>query len=401
MPELPRTASTVVVGGGIVGAAIAYFLADRGETDVVVLEQGALGCGSTRGGFGGIRHQFADELDVRLSIQSSAFWRDFASFTGSAHDFHPRGYLFLATTQEGLAELREPLPLYERLGVPVEIVDRIGIRDLVPGIRVDDLAGGRYCARDGYGDPLQALAGFASSAVLEGVRFIEGCAVESVLREGDRVVGVRAAGQDIATGRVMLATGAWTAPLAATAGVRVPIWPYRRSILEARSVPVFARIPLTLEWETGFHFRPWGASLQRIAVPNLRPDGSIEREPSVPATFADPAFAPLEVPAALYRWARERAAWRHPLLGAVEFTDAWSCHYEMTPDHHPVVGAVPGVAGLHVAAGFSGHGFMHAPAIGQLAAEEMLDGVATTLDISDLSLARFEKGGSAFTHTVL
>jgi sarcosine oxidase, subunit beta len=142
----PRTASTVIVGGGITGAAAAFFLADRGEADVVLLEQGALGSGTTKGGMGGIRHQFVDELDVRLSLMASDFWREFSSFTGSTHEFQERGYLFIAETAEGLAQLRAPLPMYERLGLPVEMLDRQDIEELVPGIRTDDLAGGRFCA---------------------------------------------------------------------------------------------------------------------------------------------------------------------------------------------------------------------------------------------------------------
>src|SRR6266511_3807999 len=225
---MPRTASTVVVGGGIVGAATAFFLADRGERDVVLLERDTLGSGTTKGGLGGIRHQFTDELDVRLSLMATQFWREFSSFTGSAHEFEERGYLFLAETAAGLAQLKEPLPLYERLGVPVEMLDRQDIEDLVPGIRTDDLAGGRVCVRDGYGDPLAAVAGFAAGAVLEGVRLFEGTAVTELVRDGDRVTGVRTAKGDIEVQRVLLATGCWTAPLAATAGIAVPIWPYRR-----------------------------------------------------------------------------------------------------------------------------------------------------------------------------
>src|SRR5947209_9129198 len=157
--DLPRTASTVIVGGGIVGVAAAFFLGERGETDVLLLERDRLGAGTTKGGLGGIRHQFVDELDVRLSQLATTFWREFEERTGSRHDFAERGYLFVAETEEGMAQLRGPLALYERLGVPVEMVDRIRIRELVPGMRVDDLRGGRFCERHGYGDPPAGLPG--------------------------------------------------------------------------------------------------------------------------------------------------------------------------------------------------------------------------------------------------
>lgn len=399
--ELPATASTVIVGGGIVGTAVAFFLADRGERDVVLLERDRLGSGTTKGGLGGIRHQFVDELDVRLSLMATEFWREFPSYTGSGHDFEERGYLFLAETADGLAQLREPLPLYERLGVPVEMLDRQEIEDLVPGIRTDDLAGGRICARDGYGDPLAALAGFAAAALLEGVRSFEGTPATELLREGDRVTAVRTARGDIRAERVLLATGCWTAQLAATAAVAVPIWAYPRTVMESQPMPQLAGIPMVIEWESGFHFRPKDGR-QRFAMPNLTTDGGIEKGPGAPPTsFEAVEFPPLEVPASLEPWVKARAARRHPAFQGLEITASWSCYYEMTPDDHPVVGRVPGVDGLYVAAGFSGHGFMHTPATAQLVVEEMLDGKASTLDISDLSLERFRTGRRPFKATVL
>jgi len=391
----------LIVGGGIVGVATAFFLGERGETDVVVLEQSSLGSGTTKGGLGGIRHQFVDELDVRLSQLATEFWRDFDSSTSSAHDFQQNGYLFVAETDAGLASLREPLPLYERLGVAVEMVGPQRIAALVPGIRVDDLTGGRFCALDGYGAPLEALAGFAAAASLEGARLVEGVRVESLITEGDRVVGARTSEGEIRADRVLLATGAWTAPLAATAGVQVPIWPYRRTILEAAGpFPALAGIPMVIELESGFHFRPKGAA-QRFAMPNLTADGTVEKGPAAPPdAFGAPTDA-LEVPPQLEPWVKARGAWRMEAFADLRITDRWSCNYEMTPDDHPIVGAVPGTPGLFIAAGFSGHGFMHAPATAQLIVEELLDGKATTLDIADLSIERFRTGRRPFTATVL
>jgi sarcosine oxidase subunit beta len=389
------------VGGGVVGCAAAFFLAERGEHDVVLLERDQLGQGTSKGGLGGIRHQFVDELDVRLSKLAVAFWRSFEDRTGARHDFQQRGYLFIAETPEGLAQLREPMELYEGVGVNVEMVDQSEIERLVPGIRTDDLAGGRFGAEDGYGDPIEALAGFAGSAQLGGVKIREGVAALEIVRDGDRVTGVRTSEGVIACERVLLATGCWTASLAATAGVAVPIWPYARSIMESRPYPALSRVPMTIEWESGFHFRPKGAA-QRFAMPNLTSDGGVEKGPGAPpSAFVPGVFAPLVVPRSLEPWVRARAARRHPLFADLRVTSSWSCYYEMTPDDHPIVGAVPGVAGLYIAAGFSGHGFMHTPATAQLVVEEMLDGRAHTLDIGDLSLERFVSGRRPFTATVL
>jgi sarcosine oxidase subunit beta len=382
--------------------ATAFFLGERGETDVVLIEQGVLGSGTTKGGLGGIRHQFVDELDVRLSQIATEFWRDFDAFTSGAHDFAQNGYLFIAETDEGIAALREPMPLYKRLGVEVELVGPKRIAALVPGIRTDDLKGGRFGARDGYGAPLDALAGFAAAAVLEGVRLVEHVRVDRLITENGRVAGACTSDGDIRADRVLLATGAWTAPLAASAGVRVPIWPYRRSIMEAAGpFPKLASIPLVIEWESGFHFRPKGGA-QRFAMPNLTADGAVEKGPaSAPESFDAPALDPSDVPPPLEPWVKARGALRMEPFAGLKITDGWSCNYEMTPDDHPIVGAVPGAPGLYIAAGFSGHGFMHAPATGQLIVEEMLDGKATMLDIGDLSIERFRTGRKPFTATVL
>ena len=394
--------STIIVGGGVVGVAVAYFLAERRESDVVLLERGRLGDGTSKGGLGGIRTQFVDELDVRMSKLAIAFWRSYDDVTGARHDFHQRGYLFIATTAEGLEQLRGPMPLYERLGVNVEMVDRITINDLVPGIRVDDIVGGRFGAEDGYGDPLQALAGFAAFAHLGGVKIREGTAVRALVRNGDRVTGVRTDEGELSADRVLLATGCWTAPLAATAKVAVPIWPYARSIMESEPIPQLRRVPMTIEWESGFHFRTaQQGSAVRFAMPNIDQDGLIEKGPMRPPQVFPGEYPPLVVPPALEPWVKERAAWRHPLLADVRIRSSWACYYEMTPDDHPVVGKVPGVEGLYIAAGFSGHGFMHSPATARLIVEEMLDGKATTLDTTDLSLERFQSGRRPFTATVL
>ena len=402
---IPDRASTLIVGGGIVGVATAFFLAERGETDVVVLEQATLGSGTTKGGLGGIRHQFVDELDVRLSQLATEFWRDFDAFTSSAHDFQQNGYLFVTESAEGLAALRSSMPLYAKLGIETEMVGPQQIARLVPGIRIDDLKGGRIGRRDGYGAPLDALAGFAAAAALEGVRLIEQVRVEALLQEDRTVVGARTADGEIRADRVLLATGAWTAPLAESAGVRVPIWPYRRSIMEAAGpFPELAAIPLVIELDSGFHFRPYtrsGGAAQRFAMPNLTIDGASERGPARPPEVLTGPSGDLDVPPQLEPWVTARAAWRVASFADLVITDRWSCNYEMTPDDHPILGGVPGVPGLYIAAGFSGHGFMHAPATAQLIVEEMLDGKATTLDIGDLSIERFRTGRRPFTPTVL
>jgi sarcosine oxidase, subunit beta len=170
--------------------------------------------------------------------------------------------------------------------------------------------------------------------------------------------------------------------------------------MESQPIGQLSRSPMTIEWESGFHFRPKGNRV-RFAMPNLTHDGSIEKGPSSTPKAFPGEYSPLEVPPALEPWVKARAAWRHAAFAGLEIRSSWSCYYEMTPDDHPIVGAVPGVDGLYIAAGFSGHGFMHAPATARLIVEEMLDGKARALDITDLSLERFQSGRRPFTATVL
>jgi len=217
------------------------------------------------------------------------------------------------------------MPLYAKLGIEAEMVGPQQIARLVPGIRTDDLKGGRIGHRDGYGSPLDALAGLAAAAVLEGVRIVEHVRVESLITEGGRVVGARTSDGEIRADRVLLATGVWTAPLARTVGVGVPIWPYTRSIMEAAGpFPTLAAIPMVIEWESGFHFRPKDGA-QRFAMPNLTASGAVEKGPAgAPASFDAPADA-LEVPPQLEPWVKARGAWRMDAFADLRITDRRSC----------------------------------------------------------------------------
>lgn len=363
MSDLPRSVSTVVVGGGILGTAAAHFLADRGESDVLVLERGVLGSGSSGRGLGEMRHQLDGELALRLSQLASEFWREFAAFTGSAHDFRKRGSVILSTTAAGDARLRAGAVLAGRLGLDVEMLDRDAIRDLVPGLYVDDVAGARYCAADGYGDPAQALSGFASAAILEGVRFVERCPASQVLVEDGRVSGVRTALGEVSCERVLLAAGVGAAALAATAGVTLPVSSRPAGVLETRPIPALAGMPVVVEEESGLRLRPNGNAI-RIGLPALGEQHTIEG------------------------WVRERAARRHPLLANLAIASTWTYEVVTTPDGRALLGRVAGARGLYVATGWGDEGFMLAPAIGQLVVESMLDG-ASTVDVGPFAPTRF------------
>ena len=382
-------ADVCIVGAGLVGCACAYHLAKRGA-DVLVLERAWPGAGSSSGGMGGFRQQFADAVDAELVRASLSILRDLAPEALSA-----RGYLFVAETEAGLRELAAGIERMRAFGVRARMVDRAEIAALVPGIVTDDLLGGRLGEDDGWGDPRLVLERTLAAARDLGARVVERQNVAAIHARDGRVGPVEATGFSVLAGQVLVTCGAWTADVLASCGVEVPIWPYRRQIARAGPFHELAEIPMTIEWESGLHFRPRGAD-QLFSMPNLARDGALEKGPR----SRSPA-APLVVDPRALAWAREKAARRHSAFAALRFVESWACYYEMTPDDHPIIGPVREVEGLYVAAGFSGHGFMQSAAVGACVAELLTEGAARTVDIRDFSLERFRLARSAFSPSVL
>ena len=374
----------VIVGGGIVGASVAHHLAARGVRDVVVLEREHLGGGSTARNAGGVRLQFSTEINVRLSLQSLPRIERFEAEMGVDPHLRQVGYLFLITEERDVAPFEASLAMWKRLGVPAERLDAAGVHRLFPEIRVDDLRFATFCARDGYCDPTSLLNGYVARAREKGVQFREEEGATGITRDGDRVTGVRTAKGDIACDFVVNAAGAWAAEIGALAGIDLPIQPLRRQIFVTDPVPGLDRdFPLTVEFASSFYFhRESGGVLMGMADPSDGPgfDTSVNWD-----------FLPSIV---------ERALYRMPILERANVKTGWAGFYEDTPDKHPIIGAVPGVSGLLCAAGFSGHGIMHAPAAGEAIAELIVDG-RTSLDLSALAYDRFRRGALIKEHNVI
>ena len=385
----PVRADVCIIGAGLVGSACAYQLAKRGA-DVIVLERAWPGAGSSSGGMGGFRHQFADAVDTELVRASLPIIRELAPEAMS-----PRGYLFVAETAAGMRELEAGVERMHAFGVRVRMVDTREIAELVPGIVTADLLGGRIGEDDGWGDPRLVLERTVAAARDLGARIVERQNVIAIRAQDGHVREVESAGFNVVAASVLVACGAWTADVLATCGVDVPIWPYRRQIARAGPFPALTQIPMTIEWESGLHFRPRGDD-QLFSMPNLARDGSLEKAPA-----SRGAAAPLVVDPRALSWARQKAAARHPAFAGLRFVESWACYYEMTPDDHPIIGAVPEVEGLFVAAGFSGHGFMQSAAVGACVAELLTDGAASTVDVSDFSIDRFRAARSRFSPSVL
>jgi sarcosine oxidase subunit beta len=377
-------ADVVIVGGGIIGASIAYHLASRGVKDVIVLEREQLGSGSTGRNAGGVRLQFSTEINVRLSLRSLPRIENFATEMGFDPQLRQVGYLFLITEERDIAPFESSLAMWKRLGVPAERLDAAGVRRLFPELLLDDLRFATFCARDGYCDPSSLLNGYVARAKEKGARFRVHEPAIGITREGDRVTAVRTAKGDIACTTVVNAAGAWGAEVGRLAGIELPIRPLRRQIFVTDPVPGLDReFPLTVEFASSLYFhRESGGVLMGMADPTDGPgfDASVNWD-----------FLPTIV---------ERALYRLPILERAKVKTGWAGFYEDTPDKHPILGAIPGVDGFLCAAGFSGHGIMHAPATGEAIAELIVDG-RTSFDIAPLAYDRFRRGDLIKEHNVI
>ena len=377
-------AEVVIVGGGIVGASIAYHLASRGMRDVVVLEREQIGSGSTTRNAGGVRLQFSTEINVRLSLRSLPRIERFAEEMGIDPELRQVGYLFLITEERDVAPFEASLAMWTRLGVPARRLDAAGVKEVFPELHVDDVRFATLCLRDGYCDPTSLLNGYVARAREKGVTFREHDGATAIERDGDRVSAVRTAKGRIACATVVNAAGAWAAEVGRLAGVELPIRPLRRQIFVTDPVPGLDReFPLTVEFASSLYFhRESGGVLMGMVDPTDGPgfDASVNWD-----------FLPTVV---------ERALFRLPILERANVKTGWAGFYEDTPDKHPILGAVPGLHGFICAAGFSGHGIMHAPATGELIAELIVDG-RTSLDVAPLSYDRFRRGDLIKEHNVI
>jgi len=371
---IPRTADVVVIGAGVVGASVAHHLAARGCRPVVL----DAGPGSTPRATGGFRAQFPTAINVRLSLLSRGKLRHFADEVGGDPGYRPCGYLFVARGAAELEALRAAMRVQHESGLgesrevaPSEIPS---INPAVAGT----FAGGAFCPTDGFIRPVQILEGYLASAIRRGATVIRDAACTAIRVAGSGLDVVTSRGT-LSAGAVVNAAGAWAGRVARLAGLHLPVAPLRRQV--ASTVPTSALpedMPMTIFTEDGFHLR-----VRDGRVLLLRPA-------DLPA--ADPFST--EFDEGWLAGIAERTRARIPALKDVPIDRAqcWAGLYEMSPDRHAILGPAPGLENLHLVNGSSGHGVMHAPALGQLAAERILDGRFTSLDVSELRPSRFTEG---------
>jgi sarcosine oxidase subunit beta len=374
MVAMEKTADIVIIGGGIIGASIAFHLARRGVKDVVLLEKGMLGEGSTSKCVGGIRTQFSTEINIRFSLESLKTWDRFEEITGVDLGFKKVGYLFLATTENEWAIFQANTHLLRTFHIPVELLSPEEIRHRWPYLKVDDLRGGTFCPWDGYAGPYEALTGFIKGARQGGLKIYEGTEVQEILQERGKIAGVRTSQGNVAAPVVINAAGPLAAEVGKMAGVEIPVKPYRRQIFFTAPFPwIPDSIPLVIDFHRGWYFRREGQGLLLSGPKDDFPSLHINVDYDAMVEVAENSVA------------------RVPVLEKAEINRGWAGSYEISPDNHAILDEAPGVKGLFLANGFSGHGFQHSPAAGQVMAD-LIFGEQPFMDVSCLSIERFGKG---------
>jgi sarcosine oxidase subunit beta len=366
----------VVVGAGVIGASVAWHLGRAGVRALVLERDPAPGQGSTGLATGGFRAQYGTEINVRLSLLAREKLRRFEADTGVDPGYAPRGYLWLARTDAQLDVLRAAQEIQRAAGLREAcMLDAAGIRDVNPHIRVDGLRGAAFCPTDGYIRPLEILRGYLRDAQIR-----TGARVSGLRRRGARIEAVQLAdGSEIAAGAVVDAAGPWAGPVARLAGVDVPVAPLRRQVGSTVDTKVLPpSMPMTIWVEDGLHVR--------------ERDGRVLLVWPTPGDPLDPESTALQ-PGWLDEVWRKAAA-RVPALAQVPVDPArsWAGLYEMSPDQHALLGPAPGCDNLFLCNGNSGHGVMHAPALGHLLAEIIVHGKARSLDVHALRPSRFAEG---------
>ena len=375
-----RTAEVVIVGGGIVGSSIAYHLTAAGCRNVLVIErESSQGKGSTGKSMGGVRAQFSTPVNIQMSLYSIPFYAAFDERLGYPCGYRAQGYLFCATSEEHLAYLRKNHDTQGRLGLKdARLISAEEIAGRFPQLRSDDIVGGAFCSSDGFVDPYSAMNGFMACAIEHGAEIWKNAIVTGFQRDGQGIAEVETTKGPVSTRIVVNCAGAWAAEIAAMAGIDLPVEPLRRMLVPTEPFDQFPHgTPMIIDMSNGFHFRPEGLGfLLAWNDPEETPGYKTEFEPS----FIEKILT--------------RAADRVPVFEnlAVNPKRAWAGFYEMTPDHHAILGPVPDVPGFFLANGFSGHGVMHAPATGKILSDLILDGSTSLIDASVLNLARFGEG---------
>ncbi|UCD08037.1 MAG: FAD-binding oxidoreductase, partial [Dehalococcoidales bacterium] len=378
-----KTASILIIGAGVIGTSIAFHLAKQGCNDVVVLEKNYIGSGSTEKCAGGIRQQFSLEADIRLSMESVKFFSHFEDETGHHSDFRQNGYLILATTDDDMKALRQNVEQQRTLGLEVDLLSSSEVMEMVPQLRPDDILGGSFCRSDGYADPYSVVNGFASAARKHGVQIIEDTEIIEITEKKNGVKEITTNGDKLETPVIVNAAGPYAKLIGKMIGLDIPVCPAKRHIFITETIyhsefidnPVWARFPMIVDFHSGLWLRREGPCLIFGKRNPEEPEGF---DMSIDWDY----FTEIVGPEICYRF---------PIFENIGIMRAQAGLHSDTPDNMAILGNAPGLEGVYLACGFSGHGFMHSPAVGRIMAELILNGETSFTDISLFCLDRFKK----------
>jgi sarcosine oxidase subunit beta len=367
-------ADAVIVGAGCIGASIAYHLAHHGVKAVVVEREKIPGNGSTGHCAGGVRQQFTTPVNValsRVSIEAFARMNDELAYEGDI--YWPVGYLFCVPDDARWPRFQANVEEQKKLGVPVEVLTPAQVKERWPLLETSDLAGATFCASDGLADPHAVTAAYLAAAKRLGATFEFETELTGVRTAGDRVIAAVTTRGEIATPLVINAAGPYAAEVGAMAGVTMPVVPLRRQIFTTQPLDWLPQnFPMVVDVRTGVYMhKESGGLLLGLAD---------QEEPPSFHTHID-----LEFRDKVFMLGFERL----PRLEDAEYRAGWGGLYEDTPDHNAILGEAEAVRGFWMANGFSGHGFMHSPAVGMVIAD-LITGRTPRVDVSALALARFE-----------
>jgi glycine/D-amino acid oxidase-like deaminating enzyme len=376
---MQETASVVIVGGGVMGASLAFHLGERGCRDAVLLERRSIASGPTGYSSALLRQHYSIEIYARLAHESFLFYRQFRERVGGDCGFVPCGLGVVAGPEDRDAA-RQAVEMQRRVGIETELVAPEALRDIFGGdLRIDDLGTGAWERASGYADPVATTTSFARRARALGVRVREDSPVVEILAERGRVTGVRTASGTIASPTVVVAAGPWTAALVRPLGVELPITAGRPQVALLGPPPPRRPRPILLDFVQLCYFRPEVDDQLFVGVRSMAGmAGDVDPDNFKPSIDADAVERAVSV-----------SVHRFPGLEHAEARGGYAAIYDLTPDLHFVIDRPGAVEGLVVGAGFSGHGFKHAPMIGRLLAELAVDGKTTSLDLAPFSLDRF------------
>lgn len=370
--SLPDRAEVVIVGGGVMGASAAFHLAEAGVTDVVLVEADQLSCGSTSKSAGGVRLQFSDEINIALALRSMDAFERFGERPGADIGLRQVGYLFLLTDPTDVEIFTQNTLLQNSMGVPSRMITAAEAGRLSTLANVDDVLAASICMRDGHATPDAVVLGYATAARDLGAEVVTQCPVVGIDVDGGEITAVRTPRGTVATSTVIDVAGAWSPRIAAMVGIDLPVQPLARPIWYTEPMPDRPdAVPMTIDFTTGFYFHSEGPGLLfGMADPEQAPGFDAPMRPDW-----------LEVVGGV-------VAHRAPALLEVGIAGGWHGYYETTPDHNALIGETAEVSRFLYATGFSGHGFLLGPAVGEVLRDLVL-GRTPPVDVTGFDVARF------------